>query len=67
MPIKLPFAGRRDEQYPKDLWTQCPDCQEMLYNKTLDKGLARLPALRPPLPTARRRPTGPAARSRQLP
>jgi acetyl-CoA carboxylase carboxyl transferase subunit beta len=37
MPIKLPFAGRRGEEYPKDLWTQCPDCQEMLYNKTLDK------------------------------
>jgi acetyl-CoA carboxylase carboxyl transferase subunit beta len=37
MPIKLPFAGRRGEEYPKDLWTQCSDCQEMLYNKTLDK------------------------------
>ncbi len=38
MPIKLPFGGRRGEEYPKDLWTQCPDCQEMIYNKTLDKG-----------------------------
>jgi acetyl-CoA carboxylase carboxyl transferase subunit beta len=37
MPIKLPFAGRRGEEYPTDLWTQCPDCHEMLYNKTLDK------------------------------
>jgi acetyl-CoA carboxylase carboxyl transferase subunit beta len=37
MPIKLPFGGRRQE-YPQDLWTRCPDCQEMLYNKTLDKG-----------------------------
>jgi acetyl-CoA carboxylase carboxyl transferase subunit beta len=36
MPIKLPFGTRREE-HPKDLWTQCPDCQEMLYNKTLDK------------------------------
>ena len=36
MPIKLPFSGRR-HSYPTDLWTQCPDCQEMLYNKTLDK------------------------------
>jgi len=36
MPIKLPFGGRRQE-YPTDLWTRCPDCQEMLYNKTLDK------------------------------
>lgn len=36
MPIKLPFGGRR-ESYPTDLWTRCPDCQEMLYNKQLDK------------------------------
>jgi acetyl-CoA carboxylase carboxyl transferase subunit beta len=36
MPIKLPFGGRR-HSYPTDLWTRCPDCQEMLYNKALDK------------------------------
>ena len=36
MPIKLPFGGRR-QSHPTDLWTQCPDCQEMLYNKQLDK------------------------------
>jgi acetyl-CoA carboxylase carboxyl transferase subunit beta len=36
MPIKLPFGGRRQE-YPRDLWTRCPECQEMLYNKQLDK------------------------------
>jgi acetyl-CoA carboxylase carboxyl transferase beta subunit len=36
MPIKLPFGGRR-QSYPTDLWTRCPDCQEMLYNKQLDK------------------------------
>jgi acetyl-CoA carboxylase carboxyl transferase subunit beta len=36
MPIKLPFGGRRQE-HPTDLWTRCPDCQEMVYNKTLDK------------------------------
>jgi acetyl-CoA carboxylase carboxyl transferase subunit beta len=36
MPIKLPFGPRR-ESYPADLWTQCPDCQEMLYNKQLEK------------------------------
>jgi acetyl-CoA carboxylase carboxyl transferase subunit beta len=36
MPIKLPFGGRREE-HPTDLWTRCPDCQEMLYNKTLDR------------------------------
>jgi len=36
MPIKLPFGGRRPS-HPTDLWTQCPNCQEMLYNKQLDK------------------------------
>ncbi len=36
MPIKLPFGGRR-QSYPTDLWTRCPGCQEMLYNKQLDK------------------------------
>jgi acetyl-CoA carboxylase carboxyl transferase subunit beta len=36
MPIKLPFGGRRQE-HPTDLWTRCSDCQEMVYNKTLDK------------------------------
>ena len=36
MPIKLPFGPRR-QSYPPDLWTQCPDCQEMLYNKQLEK------------------------------
>jgi acetyl-CoA carboxylase carboxyl transferase subunit beta len=36
MPIKLPFGPRR-QSYPPDLWTRCPGCEEMLYNKTLDK------------------------------
>jgi acetyl-CoA carboxylase carboxyl transferase subunit beta len=36
MPIKLPFGGRR-QSHPTDLWTRCPTCQEMLYNKQLDK------------------------------
>src|SRR2546427_8234774 len=37
MPIKLPsFRGRRDA-YPPDLWTKCPSCGEMLFNKQLDK------------------------------
>ena len=34
--FKLPFGGRRQE-YPNNLWTRCPDCNEMLYNKQLDK------------------------------
>lgn len=38
MPIKLPFRRRDTEQeFPPDLWTQCPNCKEMLYNKQLDK------------------------------
>lgn len=36
MPIKLPFSARR-RSFPPDLWTQCPGCQEMLYNKQLEK------------------------------
>ncbi len=36
MPITLPFRPRR-ESYPEDLWTQCPGCSEMLFNKHLDK------------------------------
>ena len=40
MPIKLPFRPRR-ESFPPDLWTQCPSCEEMLFNKQLDK-LARV-------------------------
>ncbi len=38
MPVKLPFRPRRDS-FPPDLWTQCPSCAEMLYNKQLEKGL----------------------------
>ena len=36
MPIKLPFRPR-GQSFPPDLWTQCPNCKEMLYNKQLDK------------------------------
>jgi acetyl-CoA carboxylase carboxyl transferase subunit beta len=37
MPIKLPtFRPRRDD-YPPDLWTKCPACSQMLFNKQLDK------------------------------
>ncbi len=38
MPVNLPFRPRRDT-FPADLWTQCPSCGEMLYNKQLEKGL----------------------------
>jgi len=37
MPIKLPtFRPRRDD-YPADLWTKCPSCTQMLFNKQLEK------------------------------
>ncbi len=38
MPIKLPFLPRRRE-FPPDLWTKCPRCGEMLYNKQLERNL----------------------------
>lgn len=34
--FKLPF-GRAHQEYPPNLWTKCPECGEMLYNKQLDK------------------------------
>jgi acetyl-CoA carboxylase carboxyl transferase subunit beta len=44
MPIKLPtFRGRR-ESYPPDLWTKCPSCEEMLFNKQLDKVMRVCPS-----------------------
>jgi acetyl-CoA carboxylase carboxyl transferase beta subunit len=37
MPIKLPSFRPRKDAYPADLWTKCPSCAEMLFNKQLDK------------------------------
>jgi acetyl-CoA carboxylase carboxyl transferase subunit beta len=34
--FKLPMRRARQD-YPPNLWTKCPDCGEMLYNKALDK------------------------------
>ena len=42
MPVRLPFRPRRDA-YPPDLWTKCPDCAEMLFNKQLEKTLRVCP------------------------
>jgi acetyl-CoA carboxylase carboxyl transferase subunit beta len=42
MPINLPFRPRRDT-YPPDLWTKCPGCGEMLFNRQLDKVLRVCP------------------------
>ena len=43
MPIKLPSFRSRREAYPSDLWTKCPSCEEMLFNKQLDKALRVCP------------------------
>jgi acetyl-CoA carboxylase carboxyl transferase subunit beta len=37
VPIKLPSFRPRKDAYPPDLWTKCPSCAEMLFNKQLDK------------------------------
>jgi acetyl-CoA carboxylase carboxyl transferase subunit beta len=37
MPIKLPTFRPRRDNYPADLWTKCPSCSQMLFNKQLDK------------------------------
>ena len=37
MPIKLPSFRPRKDVYPSDLWTKCPSCSEMLFNKQLEK------------------------------
>jgi acetyl-CoA carboxylase carboxyl transferase subunit beta len=42
MPVRLPFRPRRDAYRP-DLWTKCPDCAEMLFNKQLEKTLRVCP------------------------
>ena len=42
MPVRLPFRPRRDE-YPSDLWTKCPGCTEMLFNRQLEKSLRVCP------------------------
>jgi acetyl-CoA carboxylase carboxyl transferase subunit beta len=43
MPIKLPSFRQRKDAYPPDLWTKCPSCEEMLFNKQLDKVLRVCP------------------------
>ena len=37
MPIKLPSFRPRRDVYPPDLWTKCPTCGEMVFNKQLEK------------------------------
>jgi acyl-CoA carboxylase subunit beta len=43
MPIKLPTFRARRDVYPPDLWTKCPSCETMLFNKQLDKAMRVCP------------------------
>ncbi|MGZ8514227.1 MAG: acetyl-CoA carboxylase carboxyltransferase subunit alpha [Candidatus Limnocylindrales bacterium] len=43
MPLRLPSFRARRNAYPPDLWTKCPECEEMLFNKQLDKALRVCP------------------------
>ena len=43
MPIKLPSFRARRDVYPPDLWTKCPSCETMLFNKQLDKAMRVCP------------------------
>ncbi len=43
MPIKLPSFRARRDVYPADLWTKCPTCGTMIFNKQLDKALRVCP------------------------
>ncbi len=43
MPIKLPSFRSRRDSFPPDLWTKCPSCEEMLFNKQLEKNLRVCP------------------------
>ena len=43
MPLKLPSFRARRDSYPPDLWTKCPTCSTMLFNKQLDKNLRVCP------------------------
>jgi acyl-CoA carboxylase subunit beta len=43
MPIKLPTFRARRDVYPPDLWTKCPSCETMLFNKQLEKAMRVCP------------------------
>src|SRR6267378_2723992 len=38
MRLRMPF-GRKPNEFPSHLWTQCPNCGEMLFNKQLARNL----------------------------
>ena len=38
MRLRIPFVRRKD--FPADMWTKCPTCGEMLFNKQLERNLS---------------------------
>jgi len=44
MPLKLPSFRARKDAYPPDLWTKCPSCETMIFNKQLDKAMRVCPS-----------------------
>ncbi len=44
MPIKLPSFRAHRDVYPADLWTNCPTCETMVFNKQLEKALRVCPS-----------------------
>ena len=42
MRLRNPF-GRKPKEFPSHLWTQCPSCSEMLFNKQLVRNLSVCP------------------------
>ena len=41
MPIKFPFSRRRSG--PTDAWTKCPDCEQQVFNRQLERNLRVCP------------------------
>jgi acetyl-CoA carboxylase carboxyl transferase subunit beta len=41
MPIKFPFSRRRPG--PTDAWTKCPDCEQQVFNRQLERNLRICP------------------------
>src|SRR5919201_3516269 len=38
MRLRIPFVRR--EEFPAQMWTKCPSCEEMLFNKQLERNLS---------------------------
>ena len=38
MRLRIPFVRRKE--FPSQMWTKCPTCGEMLFNKQLERNLS---------------------------